>query len=66
SGQMWDAAGKSRDTKAVLPDSSYATIYQVAMDFCKKHGAFDPVTFGTVPIVTGSNAPCFLQKSIAT
>ncbi|MEN9999465.1 MAG: hypothetical protein RI922_2455, partial [Bacteroidota bacterium] len=51
SGQMWDAAGKSRDTKAVLPDSSYATIYQVAMDFCKKHGAFDPVTMGTVPNV---------------
>ena len=51
SGQMWDAEGKSRDTKAVLPDSSYATIYQVAIDFCKQHGAFDPVTMGTVPNV---------------
>ncbi len=51
SGQMWDTKGKSRDTKAILPDSSYATIYQVAIDFCKKHGAFDPVTMGTVPNV---------------
>jgi len=51
SGQMWDASGKSRDTKAILPDSSYATIYQVAIDFCKKHGAFDPITMGTVPNV---------------
>lgn len=51
SGQMWDAEGKSRDTKAVLPDSSYATIYQVMMDFCRKNGAFDPVTMGTVPNV---------------
>jgi isocitrate dehydrogenase len=51
SGQMWDAEGKSRDTKAVLPDSSYATIYQVMMDFCRKNGAFDPITMGTVPNV---------------
>ncbi len=51
SGQMWDANGKSQDTKAVLPDSSYATIYQVVIDFCKKHGAFNPVTMGTVPNV---------------
>jgi len=51
SGQMWDKEGKSRDTKAILPDSSYATIYQVVIDFCKKHGAFDPVTMGTVPNV---------------
>jgi isocitrate dehydrogenase len=50
-GQMWDAEGKAQDTKAVLPDSSYATIYQVMIDFCKKHGAFDPVTMGTVPNV---------------
>lgn len=50
-GQMWDAAGKAKDTKAILPDSSYATIYQVMIDFCKKHGAFDPVTMGTVPNV---------------
>jgi isocitrate dehydrogenase len=51
SGQMWDAEGRSRDTKAVLPDSSYATIYQTMIDFCKKNGAFDPVTMGTVPNV---------------
>lgn len=51
SGQMWDANGKSRDTKAILPDSSYATIYQVVIDFCKKNGAFDPKTMGTVPNV---------------
>ncbi len=51
SGQMWDKDGKSLDTKAVLPDSSYATIYQVMIDFCKKNGAFDPVTMGTVPNV---------------
>jgi isocitrate dehydrogenase len=51
SGQMWDTEGKSRDTKAILPDSSYATIYQVAIDFCKKNGAFDPITMGTVPNV---------------
>lgn len=50
-GQMWDAEGKAQDTKAVLPDSSYATIYQVMIDFCRKHGAFDPVTMGTVPNV---------------
>lgn len=51
SGQMWDAEGKSRDTKAILPDSSYATIYQTMIDFCKRNGAFDPVTMGTVPNV---------------
>jgi isocitrate dehydrogenase len=51
SGQMWDKEGKSVDTKAVLPDSSYATIYQVMIDFCKKNGAFDPVSMGTVPNV---------------
>ena len=51
SGQMWDKEGKSCDTKAVLPDSSYATIYQVMIDFCKKNGAFDPVSMGTVPNV---------------
>ncbi|WP_028375718.1 NADP-dependent isocitrate dehydrogenase [Leeuwenhoekiella sp. MAR_2009_132] len=49
SGQMWNAAGKSQDTKAVIPDSSYAGIYQETIDFCKKHGAFDPRTMGTVP-----------------
>jgi isocitrate dehydrogenase len=51
SGQMWDKDGKSQDTKAVIPDSSYAGIYQVVIDFCKEHGAFDPRTMGTVPNV---------------
>ncbi|MFM2394918.1 MAG: hypothetical protein RLZZ546_2901, partial [Bacteroidota bacterium] len=51
SGQMWNAAGKSQDTKAVIPDSTYAGIYQVVIDFCKEHGAFDPATMGTVPNV---------------
>lgn len=51
SGQMWDAEGKLRDTKAVIPDSSYAGIYTATIDFCKKHGAFDPTTMGTVPNV---------------
>jgi isocitrate dehydrogenase len=51
SGQMWNAAGKEQDTLAVIPDSSYAGIYQATIDFCKKHGAFDPKTMGTVPNV---------------
>jgi isocitrate dehydrogenase len=51
SGRMWNAKGEAIDTKAVLPDSSYASIYQVMIDFCKKNGAFDPVTMGTVPNV---------------
>ncbi|WP_025740034.1 NADP-dependent isocitrate dehydrogenase [Aquimarina pacifica] len=51
SGQMWDAAGNTQDTKAVIPDSSYAGIYQETIDFCKEHGAFDPTTMGTVPNV---------------
>ncbi|WP_027393560.1 NADP-dependent isocitrate dehydrogenase [Aquimarina latercula] len=51
SGQMWDAKGNTQDTKAVIPDSSYAGIYQETIDFCKKHGAFDPTTMGTVPNV---------------
>jgi isocitrate dehydrogenase len=51
SGRMYGPDGKSKDTKAVLPDSSYATLYQVMIDFCKKNGAFDPVTMGTVPNV---------------
>ncbi|MHA7059007.1 NADP-dependent isocitrate dehydrogenase [Aquimarina sp. M1] len=51
SGQMWDAEGNTQDTKAVIPDSSYAGIYQETIDFCKKHGAFDPTTMGTVPNV---------------
>ena len=51
SGQMWNAEGKSQDTKAVIPDSSYAGIYSATIDFCKKNGAFDPTTMGTVPNV---------------
>jgi isocitrate dehydrogenase len=51
SGQMWNAQGKLQDTLAVIPDSSYAGIYQVTVDFCKKHGAFDPQTMGSVPNV---------------
>ncbi len=51
SGQMWNKDGKLQDTKAVIPDSSYAGIYTATIDFCKKHGAFDPTTMGTVPNV---------------
>ena len=51
SGQMWNKEGKSQDTKAVIPDSSYAGIYTATIDFCKEHGAFDPTTMGTVPNV---------------
>ena len=51
SGQMWNAEGKQQDTKAVIPDSSYAPIYQATIDFCKENGAFDPTTMGTVPNV---------------
>jgi isocitrate dehydrogenase len=49
SGQMWDKEGKQQDTKAIIPDSSYAGVYSATIDFCKKHGAFDPTTMGTVP-----------------
>ena len=48
SGQMWNAEGKTQDTKAIIPDSSYAGLYQVTIDFCKENGAFDPTTMGTV------------------
>jgi isocitrate dehydrogenase len=48
SGQMWNAGGKSQDTKAVIPDRSYAGIYQVVIDDCKKNGAYNPVTMGSV------------------
>jgi isocitrate dehydrogenase len=51
SGQMWNAAGEQQDTKAVIPDSSYAGIYQVVIDDCIANGAFDPATMGTVPNV---------------
>ena len=50
-GKMWDAEGKTRDTLAVIPDSSYAGVYQAVIDFCKKHGALDPKTMGSVPNV---------------
>ena len=58
SGQMWDAEGKTQDTKAVIPDSSYAGIYQSTIDFCKKNGAFDPTTMGSV-----SNVGLMAQKA---
>jgi len=51
SGQMWNASGELQDTKFVIPDSSYAGIYQATIDFCKQNGAFDPTTMGTVPNV---------------
>ena len=51
SGHMWGADGKPADTLAVIPDSSYAGVYSVVIDDCKKHGAFDPRTLGTVPNV---------------
>ena len=51
SGQMWNTEGNQQDTKAVIPDSSYAGIYSATIDFCKKNGAFDPTTMGTVPNV---------------
>lgn len=51
SGQMWNKEGQQQDTKAVIPDSSYAGLYEETIAFCKKHGAFDPTTMGTVPNV---------------
>jgi isocitrate dehydrogenase len=51
SGQMWNKAGKPQDTKAVIPDRSYAGVYQAVIDFCKKNGAFNPSTMGSVPNV---------------
>ncbi|MEU7993161.1 NADP-dependent isocitrate dehydrogenase [Rothia amarae] len=50
-GHMWNKDGAEQDTLAVLPDSSYAGIYQAVIDDCKKNGAFDPTTMGTVPNV---------------
>jgi isocitrate dehydrogenase len=58
SGQMWDKQGKLMDTKAVIPDSSYAGIYQATIDFCKQNGAFDPATMGSV-----SNIGLMAQKA---
>ncbi|KLL10392.1 NADP-dependent isocitrate dehydrogenase [Protofrankia coriariae] len=51
SGHMWGPDGQEADTLAVLPDSSYAGIYQVVIDDCRAHGAFDPTTMGSVPNV---------------
>jgi len=51
SGQMWDKDGKQQDTIAIIPDRSYAGVYTATIDFCKKHGAFDPTTMGSVPNV---------------
>jgi isocitrate dehydrogenase len=51
SGQMWNPDGNLQDTLAVIPDSSYAGVYQAAIDFCREHGEFDPRTIGSVPNV---------------
>ncbi|MEN8185626.1 MAG: NADP-dependent isocitrate dehydrogenase [Bacteroidota bacterium] len=58
SGQMWNAQGNLEDTKAVIPDSSYAGVYEATIDFCKQHGAFDPSTMGTT-----SNVGLMAQKA---
>ncbi len=50
-GKMWDADGKTQDTKAMIPDRCYAGVYQATIEFCQQHGAFDPATMGTVPNV---------------
>ncbi|MDR2674105.1 MAG: NADP-dependent isocitrate dehydrogenase [Opitutaceae bacterium] len=50
-GKMWDAQGRPRDTLALIPDRTYAGVYQTVIDYCKQHGAFDPRTLGTVPNV---------------
>jgi len=51
SGKMWNTEGKLQDTKALIPDRCYATIYQATIEDCQKHGAFDPTTMGSVPNV---------------
>ncbi len=51
SGKMWNTKGELQAAKAVIPDSSYSGIYTATINFCKKHGAFDPTTMGTVPNV---------------
>ncbi len=58
SGKMWNAEGKAQDTKAVIPDRSYSGVYQATIDFCKKNGAFDPRTMGSV-----SNVGLMAQKA---
>lgn len=51
SGKMWNAKGQLQDTKAIIPDRSYAGVYKATIDFCKENGAFDPSTMGSVPNV---------------
>jgi len=51
SGKMWNKDGDPQDTKAIIPDRSYSGVYKETIEFCKKHGAFDPVTMGSVPNV---------------
>jgi isocitrate dehydrogenase len=51
SGRMWNAAGKEQDTLALIPDRSYAGVYQTVIEFCRKQGALDPRTMGSVPNV---------------
>ncbi|MEP2771254.1 MAG: NADP-dependent isocitrate dehydrogenase [Fulvivirga sp.] len=58
SGQMWNAEGKPQDAKAIIPDRSYAGVYQETINFCKQHGAFDPTTMGSV-----SNVGLMAQKA---
>lgn len=50
-GKMWDRQGNTQDTKALIPDRCYAGVYQATIEFCKRHGAFDPATMGTIPNV---------------
>ncbi len=57
-GKMWDKNGKPRDAKAVIPDRSYAGVYQETIDFCRENGAFDPTTMGSV-----SNVGLMAQKA---
>ena len=58
SGKMWNSRGETQDTLAVIPDSSYSSIYQKTIDFCKDNGAFDPITMGSV-----SNVGLMAQKA---
>ena len=58
SGKMWDKQGILKDTKAIIPDRSYADVFQETISFCKEHGAFDPVTMGSV-----SNIGLMAQKA---
>ena len=58
SGKLYNSRGSEQDTKAIIPDSSYASIYTATIDFCKKHGAFNPSTMGTV-----SNVGLMAQKA---